>query len=208
MPALGQLPDLLQRIVMRYTGWPPFWFPTRRGIEPYPIDSVVECWLGGDTEPGAFGRDAAHSDFWRISPDGLAFLLRGYQEDGLENRPPQTLFDITLPVWRVGETLLHAERLAGSLVEGPATITFAIHYEGLAGRSLTSVDGRRLMFEGHIARQDSITLRTTVEAASISPNLPEIIQPLLAPLYALFGFFDLPNALVTEELAQMRRGNF
>lgn len=206
---LGQFPEMLQRSVVRHTGWPPFWFPTRRGIEPYPIDGLVECWLGGEAEPGAFGQhDAAHSDFWRISPDGFAFLLRGYQEDSLENRPPQTLFDITLPVWRVGEAMLQAERLASNLVEGPATITFAAHYHGLAGRSLTNVDGRRMLFEGHVARQNAITERTTIEAASIGPNLPEIIHPLLAPLYALFDFFDLPMALVTEELARMRRGNF
>jgi transcriptional regulator with XRE-family HTH domain len=205
----GQLPELLQRSVVRHTGWPPFWFPTRRGIEPYPIDGVVECWLGGDAELGMFGqRDAAHSDFWRISPEGLAFLLRGYQEDGLEQRPPASLFDITLPVWRVGEALLQAERLAGNLVEGSATVTFAVHYHGLAGRSLTSVDGSRLLFDGRVARQNDIMLRTTVEAASIVPNLPEIVHPLLAPLYALFDFFDLPVTLVTEELAKMRRGNF
>jgi len=202
---LSQFPELLQRSVVRHTGWPPFWFPTRRGIEPYPIDGAVECWLG----PEAFRKhDAAHSDFWRISPDGLAFHLRGYQEDGLENRPPKTLFDVTLPVWRIGEVLLHAERLGGNLVEGPAAVTFAVHYHGLAGRSLTSVTGRRPIFDGSVARQDVVTQRTTIEAASIGPNLPEIIHPLLAPLYALFDFFDLPMALVVEELAQMRRGSF
>jgi hypothetical protein len=118
------------------------------------------------------------------------------------------LFDVTLPVWRVGEAIIHAERLAGNLVDGPAAVTFAVHYSGLAGRSLTSVDGSRLLFEGKAARQDSITLRSTVEVASIAPNLPEVVHPLLAPLYALFDFFDLPVALVTEELARMRRGNF
>ncbi|HWK32254.1 MAG TPA: hypothetical protein VNR51_01060 [Hyphomicrobium sp.] len=205
----GQLPEVLQRSVVRHTGWPPFWYPTRRGIEPYPIDGVVECWLGGDTEPGMFGRrDAGHSDFWRVSRDGLAFLLRGYQEDGLEERPPATLFDVTLPVWRTGEVLLHAESLAGNLVEGPATISFAVQYRGLAGRTLTSVTGDRLLFERQVARQDAIDLRTTVEAASIGPNLPEIVHPLLAPLYALFDFFDLPPALVNEELARMRKGSF
>lgn len=206
----GQFPELLQRSVARHTGWPPFWYPTRQGIMPYPIDGLVECWLGGDTEPaGQFGgRDAAHSDFWRISPEGYAFLLRGYQEDSLEQRSPATLFDVTLPVWRTGEVLLQAERLAGNLVEGPATISFAVQYQGLAGRALTSVTGDRLLFDGHVARQNEITLRTTVEAASIGPNLPEIIHPLLAPLYALFDFFDLPTALVNEELARMRRGNF
>jgi len=205
----GQFPETLQRSVVRHTGWPPFWYPTRRGIEPYPLDGVVECWLGGDTEQSSFGgHDAAHSDFWRISPDGIAFLLRGYQEDGLEQRAPASLFDVTLPVWRTGETLIHAERLAGNLVEGPATIAFVAHYEGLAGRSLTSVSGNRALWDDRIARQNAITLRTVIDTASIGPNLPEIVHPLLAPLYALFDFFDLPMSLVTEELTKMRSGNF
>ncbi len=205
----GQFPEVLQRSVVRHTGWAPFWYPTRRGIEPYPIDGAVECWLGGDTDGSLLaGRDAAHADFWRISPDGFAFLLRGYQEDGLENRPPATLFDVTLPVWRGGEVLLQAERLAANMVEGPATIAFVAQYQGLAGRMLTSVTGNRAMWDDRVARQDGIALRTTIESASIGPNLPEIIHPLMVPLYALFDFFDLPMSLVSEELAKMRRGNF
>ena len=206
----GQFPELLRNSVVRHTGWPPFWYPTRQGIEPYPIDSLVECWLGGDTHSEQhFGsRDAAHSDFWRISPDGFAFLLRGYQEDSLENQPPATWFDITLPVWRSGETLLHAERLASVLSDGPATITFVAHYEGLETRSLTSVTGNRAIWNEYRSRQNEIRLQTTIEATSIAPNLPEIIQPLLAPLYALFNFFDLPMSLVSEELTRMRSSNF
>lgn len=205
----GQLPQLLQRSVVRHTGWPPFWYPTRQGITPYPIDGLVECWLGGDTNPSAFSqRDASHADFWRISPDGLAFLLRGYQEDGLQGRAPGTLFDVTLPVWRVGEILLHAESLARNMVDGPATLTFSARYTGLAGRTLTSVSGMRAMFEDRTARQDAVDLRTTVETAAIGPNLPEIVHPLLAPLYALFDFFDLPKVLVTEEVSRMRSGSY
>lgn len=87
--APAQFPEVLQRSVVRHTGWPPFWFPTRAGIEPYPIDGAVECWLGGDPQTQPEQGDAAHSDFWRIHPDGLAFLLRGYQEDDMEEQRPR-----------------------------------------------------------------------------------------------------------------------
>lgn len=211
----AQFPDVLRRSVVRNTGWPPFWYPDRAGIAPYPFDGVVECWLGGDPEDAVGDRDPAHSDFWRISPDGLAFLLRGYQEDGMDgqrpDRPaiqPGTLFDMTLPVWRVGEVLLHAASLARNLVDGPATVSLVVHYEGLADRELTSISGRRFMIGNNVARQDSISLRTRIDAASIEPNLPEIVQPLLAPLYALFDFAELPMHLVVDELDQMRAGRF
>jgi hypothetical protein len=211
----AQFPEVLRASVVRYTGWPPFWYPTRAGIEPYPIDGAVECWLGGDTQAPPEQRDAAHSDFWRIHPDGLAFLLRGYQEDdgaaqrpGRDPVPPATAFDISLPVWRVGETLLHAKSLASNLFAGPTTIKLTVGYEGLAGRSLVSINNRRNVFERRIARQDAITLNTHVDAQTIDPNLPEIIHPLLSPLYALFDFFELPMPLVVDELARMRAGNF
>ena len=210
----AQLPDALRASVVRHTGWPPFWYPTRDGIEPYPINGAVECWLGGDPQTPVADRSAAHSDFWRIHPEGLAFLLRGFQEDetdaqkpGRKPVPPATMFDVTLPVWRVGETLLHAERLAANLFEGPTTIRFIATYEGLAGRSLVSLSRRRDVWEGGVARQNSITLNTHVDTQAIAPNLPEIIQPLLSPLYALFDFFDLPVQLVIDELARMRSGN-
>ncbi len=210
----AQLPDLLRASVVRHTGWPPFWYPTREGITPYPIDGAVECWLGGDTQTPAENRDAAHSDFWRIHPEGMAFLLRGFQEDGMEVQRlgrspilPGTVFDITLPVWRIGETLLQAQRLAENLFEGPTTIRFIATYEGLSGRALTSIDHRCHVWEGCTARQNSISLNTHVDAQAIDTNLPEIVHPLLSPLYALFDFFDLSSQLVSEELSRMRGGN-
>ena len=95
---------------------------------------------------------------------------------------------------------------ADHLFEGPTTIRFQVRYEGLAGRQLVSVDGRRILFDGRATRQDTITLETQVEIQAIGSNLPEVVHPLLAPLYALFDFFELPASLVTEELARMRGG--
>ncbi len=211
----AQLPEVLRNSVVRHTGWPPFWYPTRDGITPYPIEGSVECWLGGDTQTPAESRDAAHSDFWRINAEGFAFLLRGFQEDGIELQGPRpspvlpgTVFDITLPVWRIGETLLQAQRLSENLFEGPTTIRFIATYEGLSGRSLTSIDHRRHVWEVRVARQNSITLNTHVDAQAIDTNLPEIVHPLLSPLYALFDFFELSIQLVSEELSRMRAGNY
>ena len=65
-----------------------------------------------------------------------------------------------------------------------------------------------MVFENRTARQESITLRTKINADAIATNLPEIVRPLLAPLYSLFDFFNLPMDLVTEELARMRSGQF
>ena len=211
---LAQLPDVLVASVVRHTGWPPFWYPTRRGIAPYPIDGTVECWLGKDPRLPDEERDPAKCDFWRISPDGLAYLLRGYQEDGRDLLRAGaaridfgSVFDVTLPVWRLGEALLQAQRLAGNLFHEPTTIKYVARYEGLKGRSLVSLNLDRYLRAREVSRQSEIVLSTHVDSNSISANLPEIVHSFLSPLYALFGFFELPKKLVTDELAKMRGRN-
>lgn len=211
--APSHIPKVLKDSVVHHTGWPPFWYPTRNEIEPYPIDGTVECWFPRDTRTPVEERDAARSDFWRIHPNGLAFLINGFQEDGVEAQclrhdrvEPGKVFDISIPVWRVGETLLHAKNLANYLFVGPTTIRFVAIFEGLEGRSLISIDGRRDVSVKRVAHQNDIKLDKRVDVQSIDPNLPEIVHPLLSPLYALFNFFELPMKLVADELGKMRTG--
>lgn len=212
--ALQDLPDVLRASVVRHSGWPPFWYPTRVGIAPYPSDGAVECWLGEDQE-AALACDAAHADFWRITPDALAYLIRGYQEDGSDMEragrrvAPGTVFDVNLPVWRTGEALLHAARFSKKLVGHPATIRFVAHYTGLSDRTLVShANTRRFVGREYVSREGSIRCAAEVESEAITANLPEIVHELLAPLYTLFGFFKLPTRLVAEELGKMRSSGF
>ena len=104
----------MQQAVVRHTGWPMFWLPRRTELVPRPVDGVIECWLPpGDKSD--FDRpfyDAAHCDFWRAAPSGRMLLIRGYQEDAQETFPPGTIFDTTLPIWRIGEAFLHAAKFA------------------------------------------------------------------------------------------------
>lgn len=127
--SLDNLLEILKEVKGHETGWPPWWVPTRDEIRPYPYNGLIECWL-----VESLFADPAHSDFWRASPRGMMFLLRGYEDDSNPDRVvPGTTFDLTLPIWRVGECLLHAERLAMQLVKDSATITFRIAWEGLLG---------------------------------------------------------------------------
>lgn len=207
---LPEFRDTLSCSSVRHTGWSPWWVPTRPGIEPYVRDGAVECWLGRDGDR-AF-TDAAHADFWRVSPKGFGFLLRGYDEDGPKvagrGFVAGQAFDLTVPIWRAGEALLNAERLAANLGGEGATMAFRARYEGLAGRELTVVARDRLLFERRVSHEDAATLETVVPVASISPNLVEVVHPLLSPLYALFGFFSLPIDLVRGELTRLRANTY
>lgn len=209
-PSLKELMECLREVKGRESGWPPWLLPRRQGIEPFPYNGSIECCLfEKSTENSDIFQDAAHSDFWKASPSGMMFLVRGYQEDGLHAQErdisPGTIFDLTLPVWRVGECLLHAGRLGQKLVGENSSVEIKIHWEGLSGRKLeTWANPHRMLFEGHVSHQNSITTKTKVESGSITSNLPEVVQALTSPLYEIFDFFSPPPEMYHEELGKMR----
>jgi hypothetical protein len=74
---------------------------------------------------------------------GRALTIRGYQEDSQDTFPPHTIFDTTLPTWRLGEALLHAEALAGFLAQDKDKIKVRLRvlYTG-AQRTYTTCMGQ------------------------------------------------------------------
>lgn len=204
MPVDGaQLLDRLRRGTVRYTGWPQFWVPTREDIAPYVYDDSIECWIGRDRQD-----DAAHSDFWKVARDGRFFLIRGHQEDtmGDVGRPAGGGFDITLPTWRVGEALLHASNMAQQFDVPNARVAMIVEWTGLANRQLvTWGNPNRMLFGGHRAHQGVFRKDISFRANTVPDTLPELVNLIVRPLYELFSFFELPGALVTEELARMQQ---
>ncbi len=199
--------EALRRGCVRHTGWPPFWVPTREEIAPYMYDGNVECWLDRDGED----RDPSTSDYWRASPEAQLFLLRGYQEDASKNPQvePGMLFDLTLPVWRIGEILLHAASMARQFGAGRARVIFVAEWIGLAGRRLAAfVNPNRLLRDSYVAKQDTYQASLEVQADQIEDALPELVDRIVRPLYELFDFFNLPATLCAEELANMRSHRF
>lgn len=195
----------LLREVPGYTGWRPWWVPSREGIRPYQFDSAIECYLGHDANKRV--ADPAHADFWRVNAAGQSLLIRGFDEDSLSDRvAPGTAFDLALPVWRIGECLMHAAAFTARLSPDSRPITFTATWSGLRGRELVHLERRRMIFPGHISQQDSFTTSLTVDSDKIADQLPELLHGLLRPLYSLFEFFDLPKILVDEEIQRLRSG--
>ncbi len=200
---LTEYEDLLRKAVIRHTGWPVFLFMHRQELAPREVDGAIECWLAAPGVERAFV-DAAHSDYWRAVPPGRQFLMRGHLEDGQETFPPGTVFDSTLPIWRLGEALLHAEKLATLLRKdesAPVTVSFRAIYTGLSGRVLRSWANplSDLWFEGHAARSDEAVLEATVPAAGVTERLGEHLFPLIVSLYERFGVTGLTVGRVKAE---------
>ena len=208
-PEIATLADLRRRLDqagrVRHTGWSPFVHLHRDPMAPRVVDGLIEAWVGAP-EAQRFERDVAHCDFWRVDRQCQFFLLRGYDEDASERVEPGQFFDVTLPVWRVGEAMLFLARFARA-IENP-TIAIRCKYVGLAGRVLTSWTGRRALFGDRRAIDDEVILNKQATADEIEDNLTEILHPMLVPLYEEFGLLELAPRLVAEELAEMRRNHF
>lgn len=196
-PTPTRLLSLLHQNVGHETGWP-LW--NARIGHPHSAEGVIESWL---PEPSLHASGSA--DFWRATPDGRFFLLRGYQEDWeITNVEPGTTLDLTLPVWRTGEALLHASRMAAAL-DAPR-VEFMGRWDGLSGRYLASVASqRRLMTPSGPMNERVIETGIEARTDAIEPNLPRMVRELVSPLFSAFGFFEPPPDFYESETASMRR---
>jgi hypothetical protein len=208
LPNLSEMRRAMQQAgSIKHTGWGPFVQLHRPEYEPHVVGGAIETWLGAPAER-AFGRDSAHCDFWRADASGKLILFRGYDEDSIPDRQsPGTGFDITLPVWRVGEAVLYVSQLAELFGDG---LSFLVRcrYVGLRGRRLIHVEGRRILFDDRRAADDEVSLERVTTCAQARDNLVEVLHPLLAPLYERFAFFELSEKLVAEEVERLTRNRF
>ena len=190
----------LNESAKKYTGWPTFVTLHQEPTKPKLVDDCIEAWLADTKYP-----DVGHADFWRIHPDGLFFLLRGYQEDALDyaqgKATPGTLFEATLPIWRVGECILRVSELAAVMFEDNFELLVQCEWTGLAGRQLHVHNARRYLGSGKAAQD---TVRTNGRfPSSVRDVLPEAVRSLTAPLYERFDFTEIPNIVYVEELNDM-----
>ena len=195
MPALRRA---LREVKGRETGWPVWMLPeggdkVREAI----VGDSIECWI----------RDSDPVDFWRANPQGRMFLLRRLQEDydfpGIKSG---TFLDLILPIWRTGECLLHAGRMAGRL--NADYIELEMTWHGLAGRELLAKAGpvTRLLVHGKICHDAEVRTRITAARESIAENLSRLVKELVSPLYARFDFFEPNDEIYTSELNRMLKG--
>lgn len=212
VPAAPSLTELQRRITaaraVRHTGWGPFLSLDREPLAPYVFDGAIEAWLGAAQD--GIGRPRPDlCDFWRADPRGRFFLLRAYDEDSAtaDGIEAGTIFDITLPVWRMGEALLFMGRLGRLFGENPRIVTHC-RYLGLGNRVLSRMDGHGRVWPAVSCRDNEVTLDSDLSVVEVEDNLPEVLHSLLAPLYERFGFFELDRALVVEELERMRGRRF
>lgn len=195
--------DELRRVVGNETGWPVGIFMERDDARPRPHENCVELWLA-EAMP-----DPAASDYWKACSDGSFVLFRGYQEDstGWEGaRNPGEQLDFLLPIWRVGEVLLHGYRFANRFAGEGASMRVTMMWTGLDGRTLGN--SQPFMYStphGRRSQQDRVTASVEIEnALSVDASLYDLVDDLTQPLYEVFDFFRVPRQTLVTELDEMR----
>ncbi|WP_324751808.1 helix-turn-helix domain-containing protein [Roseovarius sp. Pro17] len=189
--SLKALQETISSSVRNHSGWPPFVTIMRHPISPKPVDGAIQSWFGIDD--GDVRERPDHSDFWRVSPNGMMFLRRGYSEDSrqFDDMAPGTAFDITTPTWRLGEALLNASYIAQAVGGVGADLICHGQWTGLDGRKLVSRGNRRRRISDHYrCSQSAYNAEIRVAISSVSTSLPEIVRSMLDPLYELFDFFQ------------------
>ena len=127
---------------------------------------------------------AETSDLWRVSPKGMATVLRPYAEDGRE---------INLRVERVAGTWLNPDLLARELTElvwharafarffaAPRRVVFRCDWWGLAERELFDPAGRWARTGTAIGDHRAVLL--DVPLAALVQAWPETVARLMAPV--------------------------
>jgi hypothetical protein len=183
-------------------------------LAPREVDGVVECWLPPrDDDSDRIFHNAASCDFWRAAPTGRLFLLRGYDEDSQDTIPPGSIFDVVLPVWRLGEALLHARRMAKLLARADNVINVHIRslYTGLTGRVLRAWSNplsSNFLIGDRPSRSDEALLELKISTSEIDRNLSHCVLSLVTPLYERFGVVGLSHDGVKAELDRMQRNRY
>ncbi len=196
-PSLMELSDWMKGDGPKYTGWSPFWWPTRDGIAPEIINQTTyECIHDGT---GAVG----HIERWQASTTGQFTIIRAF--DTVDEKAGKQL-ELTLPAWRVSELLLYAGRMATRFAS--ETIDFTLRYEGLSNRVLSTQSSQnRMLFEKYTTRASRYEKRVSLNSCDIESGVVEMTDNLIRGLFELFQF-DLPKSLCEEEIGKMKSNRF
>lgn len=194
--SLSRLLSILDDSEGHETGWPIGVTLDKEEYRPRPLGRAIEAWI-------ADGIITDHLDYWYARPDSFFFATRGLQED-LSMQPGGGVFEWILPIWRMGEGILHAVRMDRAFGSNSNFSRFLARYDGLAGRTLwNSRPEIQGPMQRHICRVDTWSNEIRVPKELDLEILTSLLVSLLSSLYEQFDFFEMPRNVYLMELKKM-----
>lgn len=187
-----QMPELLARAVLTVqdqirVGPRLFDPPYRRAARPRFIADA----LSGDEETDiietAWLRDTSQkerADLWRVSPRGLATIVRPYAEDEPAlntalNLKPGTWLSPNALARDLAELVFHARALA-RLFDSVRAVSFRCEWQGLQGRRIFDPSARWAQSDIAVVDRRVVTLRAPF--AMLGQAWPAVVAQMMAPL--------------------------
>lgn len=169
-------------------GWPIGVFLHVDGKRPHPRADGIAA------EVTQEGRDAY--DYWALRRNG-EFYWRGtlFEDDRATG---QIFFDTRIV--RVTEALLYCGRLYNALgFDRLRVVAITIRHVGLKGRRLSSANPNRALYdERDPAHENESVVQLTVRLEQLESELVSLVKGVLAPLFALFDFFELHDRVYED----------
>ena len=191
------------------TGWPPFMDIGIRGLSPRPHEDFLEAWLGGPPEDCERFTGSNTCDYWRASPDGKLYTIRGYDEDASDGATPADgILYVTSPFSEVAEGLLFAHRLAKTYGEVEQIAVYC-RFTGLNGRQMVTPPwAHTALRQVHTSATEAIDLSGQIQVAQIPDTLAEWLHTFFQGFYEKFYFFPFTIDTVSKQLQRLRRSRF
>jgi hypothetical protein len=194
--SLSELNKAAQAAPVHTFGWP-------IGIYLHPDDLCPHPRTDGIAAEVGRGEGSTY-DYWALRRNGDFYWIGSLFEDYRE-RITEIFFDTRIV--RVTEAFLYCARLYSELgLDRLRTVTIQIRHVGLQGRMLSAANPGRKMRQRYRAIENEAVAEVTIRLEQIETELVSLVKQVLVPLFELFDFFELNDAIYEEMVSNFVAG--
>ena len=199
-----------------WTGWSMFYPFTRSEIAPQALpenpDGSGTYFLETNLVSDNRIVDTTLPDFWRVSPNGWATLVRAYREDRSRDedekfdrdRKPGTWLSPETPIRETAELVRHAY-LFSKYFSSSTAIEFDCQWKGLKDRELKDFDPGVYWSPGRVSRSDIRKATGIWPISELLHNWPNVVAALSCPVLEIFGLDFCSADFVHEMESRFRK---
>jgi hypothetical protein len=191
-----RLLEVIREASIHTFGWPiGVVLDNRDEYRPRPTsDGIVAEVAIGESEPNNFAQDRRSYDYWKLFRDGRFYTLLSLFED--ERQPGHLFFEVRIK--RVTEALLLLARIYRRLgASDRDLVTARFRHAGLASRSLVAANFDRDVGE-RTTTEDVVETTVTASLSEIESDLVAQVKQVISPLFVVFEFFELSDAVLQD----------